>query len=75
MQTIKLDTRVGEDGILKLEVPLDISDSDLEVLIVVQRKEKHGWPPGYFERTAGSLADDPIERPPQGEYEKRDTLL
>lgn len=75
MQTIKLDTRVGEDGILKLELPLEVSDTDLEVLVVVQRKEKRGWPPGYFERTAGSLADDPIERPSQGEYEKRDALL
>ena len=75
MQTIKLDTRVGEDGILKLELPLDVSDTDLEVLIVIQRKEKRGWPPGYFERTAGSLADDPMERPSQGEYEERDALL
>lgn len=75
MQTIKLDTRVGQDGILKLELPLEVSDADLEVLVVVQRKEKRGWPPGYFERTAGSLADDPIERPPQGEFEERDTLL
>ena len=75
MQTIKLDTRVGQDGILKLELPLEVSNADLEVLVVVQRKEKRGWPPGYFERTAGSLADDPIERPPQGEYEERDALL
>lgn len=74
MQTIKLDTRVGQDGILKLELPLEVSNADIEVLVVVQRKEKRGWPPGYFERTAGSLADDPIERPSQGEYEERDAL-
>lgn len=74
MQTIKLETRVGSDGILKLELPLDLVDADLEVLVVVQRKEKRKWPPGYFDRTAGSLADDPIERPPQGEYEERDVL-
>lgn len=67
MQTIKLDTRVGRDGILKLELPLDVSDMDVEVLVVVQRKEKRGWPPGYFERTAGSLADDPLQRPSQGD--------
>jgi hypothetical protein len=65
MQTIKLETHIGADGILKLELPLEISDADLEVLVVVQRKEKRSWPPGYFERTAGSLADDPIERPPR----------
>ena len=26
-------------------------------------------------RTAGALADDPIERPPQGDYEQRDDIL
>ncbi len=75
MQTIKLDARVGHDGILKLELPLEVSDTDLEVLVVVQAKEKRGWPVGYFDRTAGALADDPIERPSQGAYEERDALL
>ncbi len=75
MQTIKLETHVGQDGILKLELPLEMSNTDLEVLLVVQRKEKRRWPPGYFERTAGSLAEDPIERPAQGNYEERDSLL
>ncbi len=27
------------------------------------------------EHTAGALANDPIERPPQGNYEQRDTIL
>jgi hypothetical protein len=46
MQTIKLDAWVGRDGVLKLELPLEMSDTDLEVLVVVQRKEKRGWSPG-----------------------------
>jgi hypothetical protein len=58
-------------GILKLELPLEMTETDLKVLVVVQRKEKRRWPEGYFERTAGSLADAPIERPQQGEYEER----
>ncbi len=33
-----------------------------------------GWPPYFFEKTAGCLADDPIERAPQGDYEIRETL-
>jgi hypothetical protein len=61
MQTIKMNTYVGHDGILKLELPPELSDADLEVVLVIQRKEKRGWPPGYFESTAGALADDPIE--------------
>ena len=30
------------------------------------------WPPGYFERTAGVLAGEEFERPPQGELPTRD---
>lgn len=26
-----------------------------------------GWPVGYFEETYGALAEDPLERPPQGD--------
>ena len=74
MQTIKLNTRVGADGILKLELPLRVSDAELEVLVVVQPVEMRAWPPGYFDKTAGSLADTPIERAPQGWYEQRDPL-
>ena len=51
-----------------------MTDTDLEVLVVVQPKAKRSWPPGYFAQTAGSLADDPITRPSQGTYEERDAL-
>jgi hypothetical protein len=79
MEAIKVKTHVGSDGVLKLEVPVGISDRDLEVLVVVQPLETDevddlGWPIGYFDETAGSLADDPIERGPQGEYEVRDEI-
>lgn len=69
MQTIKLDAHIGSDGKLKLELPLGFADEDVEVLVVIQPKEKRNWPPGYFERTAGALADDPIKRHPLKEYE------
>ncbi len=74
MQTIKLDSYVGKDGILKLEVPLAITNTDLEVVVVVQPKPQREWPVGYFDETAGSLADDPLERPDQGVFEERDVL-
>ena len=31
-----------------------------------------GWPPGYFERNAGSFRDEPLERPEQLPFEKRE---
>ena len=30
------------------------------------------WPVGYFEQTAGALAGEGFERPPQGELPSRD---
>ena len=40
-----------------------------------QKVIAHGWPPGFFEQTAGALADDPtFIRHPQGEYEERENF-
>ena len=30
------------------------------------------WPAGYFTRTAGAFAGEPLERPPQLPFEKRE---
>lgn len=74
METIKLKTHVGSDGILKLEVPVGIYDCDCEVVVVVQPSVSHQEWLAFIEETAGSLADDPIERLPQGEHEIRDEI-
>ena len=31
-----------------------------------------GWPPGYFDQTAGALSDEDFKRPPQGDLPCRD---
>lgn len=36
------------------------------------RPREDDWPSGYFERTAGAFANEPLERPAQGDYEKRE---
>ena len=80
MEMIKLKTHVGHDGILKLELPVGVMNTDLEVVVVMQKPalavevEREEWL-AFVERTAGSLVNDPIERPPQGEYETRDDVL
>ena len=33
--------------------------------------EKKKWPEGFINNTAGSFADDPLMRQPQGKFEKR----
>jgi hypothetical protein len=74
METIRLNTHVGHDGILKLELPLGVKDVDCEVTITLQPPlSKEEWL-RFIDETAGSLADDPIERLPQGEPDRRDEI-
>jgi hypothetical protein len=68
METIKLKTHVGSDGVLKLEVSVGITNQDLEVVVVVEpltqvkaETDRAEWL-AFIEATAGSLADNPIER-------------
>lgn len=81
MQSVRLQSHVGQDGILRLELPLDIVNTDVELLIVFQpvlsepqSPQELGWPPDFFEKTFGSFKDEPLQRPPQGEFEIRHEL-
>lgn len=79
METMKVKAQIGEDGVLKLEVPTGLSAREVEVLLVLetiemQATDENGWPIGFFERTYGILADDPIERPAQFPLEERDEI-
>lgn len=79
MQSFSLRAHVDEDGILKMELPTNLSDTDVEVVIVFHPvktttgKVHPSWPEGFFEKTAGSIPDFP-DRASQGEYEVRDDL-
>ncbi|NBD32493.1 MAG: hypothetical protein GVY17_05875 [Cyanobacteria bacterium] len=69
MQNIQFTTHIGEDGILKVQLPAQVKNTELEVLVVFQptstsEKEKtvrdQGWPPEFFDKTWGSCADSPL---------------
>ena len=71
---IQLKSHIKVDGLLGLCVLTSMQESDVEVVIVVrpipgtvekELPEARDWPPEFFERTAGCLADDPIQRWPQ----------
>lgn len=79
METFKLQTHIGADGILKVELPTGFSQRDVDVVVVlnptpVELLDDLGWPIGFFDRTYGALADDPLERPPQLPLEQRDPI-
>lgn len=77
IETRKLQTYVGSDGILKLELPIGVQDVDCDVVIVYAVQPKtdtaEDWP-SFVERMYGALADDPIERPAQLPLETRDEI-
>ncbi len=83
MQSISLQSHIGNDGILKLQIPVGISNVEVEVLVIMQPlspplpaegPEALGWPAGFIESTAGAWNGEPPIRDPQQEYESREEL-
>ena len=68
MQTITLQSHVDSDGRLQLQLPDELRDQDVTITIQAEPSE---WL-HVLKRTAGSIPD--LERPPQGEYEVRESL-
>lgn len=68
-------------------VPPEFQDRDVEMIILPldepngngernkANTDENGYPIGFFEETAGSLADDPIVRAPQGDFDIREEIL
>jgi hypothetical protein len=78
METITLHSRVGADGVLKLQVPVKLTNTDLDVVLIVQPVtsggQALGWPAGFFEEVAGGWQGEQLVREDQGEYEVREDL-
>jgi hypothetical protein len=78
METLKLTAQIDADGVLRLAVSTAFHDQSVEVVMVLHplpgAVDAYGWPVGFFDRTYGALADDPLERPPQLPLEDRDPI-
>lgn len=86
MESIKLRSHVGKDGILHLDIPVNMKETDLEITVSFNAIESQDnisdshdfnqldWQE-FIAQTAGSLAEDEsFFRHPQGEYEIREPL-
>ena len=75
-------SRVGADGILHLDVPSDLVETDVEVMVILQpvrqsdlgRAEELAWSTGFFESVVGSWQGERLTRECEGEYETREKL-
>jgi hypothetical protein len=74
MQSILVRSRVGADGILHLDIPSGLADTDVEVTVILQpvnqptagRAEELGWSSGFFESVLGSWQGERLERECEG---------
>lgn len=77
MESIKIRSHVGADGILHLDIPIEMANTEIEVTVTIQTvsPQQRGWMPGFFEEVIGGWVGEPLERPEQGEYETREHLF
>jgi hypothetical protein len=77
MESIKVRSHVGQDGILHLDIPVEMANTEIEVTLTIQRviPQKQAWMPGFFEEVIGGWVGEPLSRPEQGEYETREQLF
>lgn len=80
MRSIKVRSHVGADGMLHLNIPLGLTDRDVEIMVIYQPLETEsktktpqelGWAPGFFENTFGAWEGEPLVLEPQGEPQER----
>jgi len=76
MTTLDFVETAGEDGVLRLQVPVGEAGKRYHVVVQVEpapaaaAPSQDEWPPGFLERTYGAWKGE-LERAPQGEYEER----
>ncbi|MGC1305862.1 MAG: hypothetical protein WA885_01445 [Phormidesmis sp.] len=75
MDSIKVRQRVGEDGILHLEIPIGLAHQEIDVMVVYQPVQTMADTSFSLERLYGICADDPIVLDDQGILETMDDNL
>jgi hypothetical protein len=84
MKSLHVRAHVDAHGTLTLTMPPEMAGQDVELVVVFERvtstrtaaspTEATGWPPGFFEQTAGAWQGEPLTREPQDTYQERDSL-
>ena len=84
METRSLRTKVGEDGILKIQLPPEIANQELDIVIVFQTAEGFpkssktpedlGFSRNFLDEVIGSWEGEPLKRPEQLPLEEREEI-
>jgi len=86
MESMKIRTHIGDDAILQIQLPPEIANQELEVVIVFQavsketsqpltkNSEELGYSQKFVEEVIGSWEGEPLERPEQLPLETREDI-
>ena len=78
MERIHVESRVGPDGVLRVEIPIGIDEADLEVRVWIEplpsSASMNDERPDWLTSMAGSIDDPTFHRYDQGEFEIREPL-
>lgn len=72
MQSIKVRQRIGADGILHLEIPVGMTEREVEVVVTYQAIDSDAQIP--LSQFYGCIQDETFIRHPQGEQPEREPL-
>ncbi len=52
MESIKIRSHVGADGILHFDIPIEIANAEIEVTVTIQTvlPQQRGWMPGFLKK-------------------------
>ncbi len=75
MESIKVRQHVGQDGILHLDIPVGLTERDVEVMVIYQPVPSLTTTGRSLEQLYGICADDPIILDDQGIAEALDDDL
>jgi len=65
MRTLQVRVHVDKEGQATFRMPREFADQEVELVVVfepVKSAEGLGWPPGFFEETAGAWQGEPLTR-------------
>jgi hypothetical protein len=65
MRSLHVRVHVDKEGQVTFRRPRECADQDIELVVVfepVKSAEGRGWPPGFFEETAGAWQGEPLRR-------------
>lgn len=89
METLQVRAYIGDDGILTIQLPQQLINQELDVVIVCQptqitptktpekvgrTPEELGFSRRFLEEVIGSWEGEPLERPEQLPFEEREEI-